>query len=245
MPLENPKLIRVKDSDVRLNTDFRNWIKITKLFDDTDLQIEEQRALQFRLAFREFEKISGRIARDPVAYYDAMMKFLRLMEEPDESKQDAEPVFDFVEDWEYIAAAFMEQYQIDIKAIEYMHWFDFLGRFRALSGDTLFKQIVGIRAADLNEYKGKQKAELARLKNVYKLQKVKDAIARDAEEWADFEKQMDIKNFQKSGTLKGAKVSKTEKIPDSGESAINAQSEESATDEENESVETPDDGGEE
>jgi hypothetical protein len=196
MRLQNPNLIRIKNREFRLNTDFRNWLKICAAFDDNDLEIIEQRALQLRLAFLEFDKHVEFITENMTEFYEAMVSFLRCFNPPAAEGKKESYLFDFQEDWENICAAYAEKYGADLKTIEYLHWFDFMSRFQNLSKDSVFMNDVAIRGADLNELKGPSKAKMAALKQKRKLNKQKDAEMQEDEDFKEFERQHDTRNLE-------------------------------------------------
>jgi hypothetical protein len=83
---------------------------------------------------------------------------------PQEKKTD----FDLDFDADYIYAAFRQAYGIDLITEQgKLHWLQFAALLRGLPSGTKFDDILGIRNADLSEYKGKDNAKTrARLKEL-------------------------------------------------------------------------------
>ncbi len=91
---------------------------------------------------------------------------------PPKKKKEEERTYDFVHDAKYIYSSFFKDYQMDLYNYHgKLHWEQFLALFEGLSDDTKIKQIISIRTRDLPSGKGteKEREELLRLKNIYKL----------------------------------------------------------------------------
>lgn len=81
-------------------------------------------------------------------------------------------VYDLKQDAEYIYAAFVSTYQIDLFEVQgKLHWKKFKALFEALFPNSTFREIVDIRVSDLPTGKGteKQRRSLIKLKEIYKL----------------------------------------------------------------------------
>jgi len=89
-------------------------------------------------------------------------------------------VYSFNFDDDYIYSAFLDQYNIDLQDIEYLHWFKFKAMFKALKEDNEIVKIMGYRAMDLSKIKDKeQKAHYTKMKELYK---IPTTISKDEKE---------------------------------------------------------------
>lgn len=91
---------------------------------------------------------------------------------PPKKEKGEERTYDFVHDAKYIYSSFFKDYQMDLYSFHgKLHWVQFLALFEGLSDDTRIKQIINIRTRELPSGKGteKEREELLRLKNIYKL----------------------------------------------------------------------------
>lgn len=78
-------------------------------------------------------------------------------------------IYDFDHDAQYIYAAFMAAYRIDLSDTS-LHWWLFRALFNALPSETEFVKIMGYRATDVSKIKDKaQKAHIRRLQELYRL----------------------------------------------------------------------------
>ena len=78
--------------------------------------------------------------------------------------------YNYEYDADYIFAAFMDQYGIDLNEIEYMHWWKFKALFKNLKEDNLIVKIMQYRSIDLRKIKDKEEQKRYKeLKELYKI----------------------------------------------------------------------------
>nr|DAX94004.1 MAG TPA: hypothetical protein [Caudoviricetes sp.] len=88
-------------------------------------------------------------------------------------------VYSFEYDDDYIYAAFMTQYGIDLNSIEYMHWWKFRSMFNSLTNQCEFVKIMEYRSIDLKDNMPKeQKAFYRKMKRIYALPSMDDEDKR-------------------------------------------------------------------
>jgi len=87
---------------------------------------------------------------------------------------DSKQYYDLKQDAEYIYASFLQEYGIDlIEQQGKLRWEKFVALLVGLRDNTRFKEIVGIRAAELPKGKGmeEERKRLRKLKQIYALKK--------------------------------------------------------------------------
>lgn len=88
-------------------------------------------------------------------------------------------MYSFEYDDDYIYAAFMTQYGIDLNSIEYMHWWKFRSMFNSLTNQCEFVKIMEYRSIDLKDNMPKeQKAFYRKMKRIYALPSMDDEDKR-------------------------------------------------------------------
>ncbi len=173
---------------------FDNILTIFEILEDKDLS-DAQKLLDTLYMFTSEEEFSPGYfdSVDKVGYASELQRFifqevLDSSEEEDDymvdilgnkfkppkkdDEEDKKRTYDFIHDAKYIYSSFWKDYQINLYDFHgKMHWEVFLALFEGLSDDTKIKQIIGIRTRELPSGKGteKEREELLRLKNVYKL----------------------------------------------------------------------------
>lgn len=111
--------------------------------------------------------VKGRHPNDP----ELLRAIYRLVEE-DAPQPDGQKVFDLEQDWEYVCAAFMQAYGIDLYRDKSMHIIRFRALLRGLPGNTKLASIIRIRAEEVpqpNKHNQKYIADLIRAKMQYAL----------------------------------------------------------------------------
>ena len=147
-----------------INTDFRIWIKFSGLM-QSDEPLTSKLVNMFRLIFGE------NLPPNLEDGLKAVMEFYSPLQRKKTrgSKKSERSVYDFDYDAELIAAAFMQQYKIDLSTCE-LHWHLFRAYFDALTEDTKFVKVLGYRSLKLSTIKDKQmKKHYRELKMMYML----------------------------------------------------------------------------
>lgn len=136
-----------------IHTDFREWVRFERLLNDGDVPESLRIFIALRLVFGD------NVPEDIEAARKFTLWFYRggnpLQEEKDENSE-AEPymesrrVYDLEYDSEYIFAAFLELYHIDLSETPYMHWWKFRALFNGLH-DCKMTEIMGYRGAEITD----------------------------------------------------------------------------------------------
>ena len=159
-----PKTVWIGGTEFAIETDYRAALRFTRLMQEPAPDwIKMDIALQIFFGDAPVENVPE-AAR-------AMMDFYRggKPESQTETK-NAKRTYDFAWDAEYIYAAFLQQYGIDLQSVSYLHWWKFRALFAGLSEDTQIMKIMGYRAIEITSAMPKeQKRRYQRLKQMYAL----------------------------------------------------------------------------
>lgn len=135
-----PTKIRVNDKILRINSDFRNCIKIIQAFEDDDLFDEEKYLILIkRLYVDEVEK------NDLEEALIKGIKFLDLGEENKKNSNTSKRLYSFIKDDNYIYTGIRQSHNIDLNSIEYLHWWNFVYLFLDIGQDCMFNQLIYYR----------------------------------------------------------------------------------------------------
>ena len=164
-----PQTVEVDGAEYEINSDFRTAIRFALLMQDQSVDVLEKVELSLRMFYKNY------VPADPMDAINAISRFYSRKEDGDTEEQEEkeerpEPrVFDFEIDADYIYAAFLEQYGIDLTKEDF-HWWKFKALFAGLSENTEFMKIIGYRTAKITKDMSKeQKNRLLRLKKIYAL----------------------------------------------------------------------------
>lgn len=183
---EYPKAIRGEGEIIPIHTDFRKYIKLMDILKAKDVSDSEK--AEFLCSF--FLKMPADINTAIDRFLDfVLMKDLKLPagegSENNEVDSEVEPekptktLYSFEYDYAFILSGFLQCYQINLKTIDYMHWWEFRCLFQGLPEDTGIKQRIRYRGTDLSSIK--DKAERRRIR------RIQNEIRLPSEQMSDYE----------------------------------------------------------
>lgn len=136
-----PTKIKVNNKILKINSDFRNCIKIIQAFEDDDLFDEEKYLILIKTLYIDevdTEDIEEAIIKG--------IKFLDLGEENNDNDSSASKrLYSFIKDDNYIYTGIRQSHNIDLNSIEYLHWWNFVYLFLDIGQDCMFNQLIYYR----------------------------------------------------------------------------------------------------
>lgn len=120
------------------NTDFRDIIDIMSILSDPDL-LEVER---IEIALEYFYK-DDNYKVDIQEAVNNMIEFIALDTEKS-GKTNSKPLFSWDKDFNIIIAPINKILQVDVRSLDYLHWWTFLSAFMEI-GDCTFSTYVSIR----------------------------------------------------------------------------------------------------
>lgn len=167
-----PKEVNIEGEDYKINSDFRTSILFELLMQDNTIS-EEDKIIQ------ALELYYPKLPTDLNKAIEGILWFYRCGKDEVETKNKgtgkSTNVYSYDYDDDYIYSAFLDQYNIDLQDIEYLHWWKFKAMFKSLKEDNEIVKIMGYRAMDINKIKDKeQKAHYKKMQELYKIPIAKD-----------------------------------------------------------------------
>lgn len=168
-----PITIEINNKKYDINSDFRTSILFELLMQDSSIGEEDKIIMALRLYYSS-------IPEDINAAIDKMLWFYRCGKDIIKPKGNGKgksvtQIYSFEHDDDYIYAAFMDQYRIDLQDIDYLHWWKFKAMFNSLKEDIKIVKIMEYRSIDLSKIKDKeQKVYYKNMQELYKLPMSKD-----------------------------------------------------------------------
>ena len=170
-----PDTLTISGRVYSIDTDFRVWIQYELLLtSDSELNDDEIFEEILHLVFPQQRPPEGCEAETA----ENIMWFYRCgKDEKKQSDNNDEDIFSYDYDDGYIVAAFKQQYGIHLNHSK-LHWWEFHAYMLALSENTEFVRIMGIRAMKINpKLPAETKNYYQRMKQIYKL-----PVSREVEE---------------------------------------------------------------
>ena len=152
-----PKEVTIDNKEYKINSDFRTSILFELLMQDSSIREEDKILMVLQLYYPQIpENINEAI--------DKMLWFYKCGKENASSKgsgkgKSVTQIYSFEYDDDYIYAAFMDQYGIDLQDIDYLHWWKFKAMFKSLKEDNEIVKIMGYRSMDISKSKGNGKGK--------------------------------------------------------------------------------------
>ena len=130
-----PQRVTLEEIDYDLNTDFRQILKIFRVFDDESLPLIVRWLVALRLFYRQ------EVARP---HRQAAMEYLGQFLRCGAPDTPGQPLYRWDTDGPAIIAGVNAAAGQEIRALPYVHWWTFLGWFHAI-GQGQLATVVGLR----------------------------------------------------------------------------------------------------
>lgn len=149
-----PKSLLIDGQEHEIRTDYRCVLNIFEMFLDREIETDDEEQtryekwiLCFYLLFPEFESVDD--VEDSIAdgfsIIDAIKQVIWFFNaNMPQSQFEQKPVFDWEHDEQMIFSAVNEIAGQEIRELDYMHWWTFVGYFNQLK-ECLFTAVVHIR----------------------------------------------------------------------------------------------------
>lgn len=140
MIYELPVGVRIGDAEYPIRSDYRAVLDICTALADPELDDRSKAFVALTIFYPEFDDM-------PRDHYEEALKqcfrFINCGSEEDRT-QKAPKLMDWEQDFQYIVAPVNRVLGKEIRAVEYLHWWTFIGAYYEI-GDCLFAQIIRIR----------------------------------------------------------------------------------------------------
>lgn len=170
-----PTTVNIDKKEYEINSDFRTSILFELLMQDSSIEDRDKVIMGLNLYYQEIPpKKCWREATEQILWFYRCGKDLITSKRKGKGKSDIK-IYSFEYDDDYIYAAFMDQYGIDLQDIKELHWWKFKAMFKSLKEDNQIVKIMGYRSMDLSKIKDKeQKAYYKKMQELYKIPISKD-----------------------------------------------------------------------
>lgn len=161
---EYPKVIVVDGQEIPIITDFREYIRLLDMLRDTELDPAEKYqivCMYFLKQPEDFESAFGRLTE--FVTMDMLREDAGGSVENERARKE---LYSFRIDYPFIFSAFLRDYDINLRTVPYLHWWEFRALFDGLSDDTEIKQRMKYRSIDASTIK--DKTERKRIETIQK-----------------------------------------------------------------------------
>jgi hypothetical protein len=133
-----PKVLTINDVDYDIRTDFRDILRVFEAFNDDEMSDREKWIVAITILFYDYDTVE--YSNDT---FEQIVWFINCGKE-DNSKQ-GKPIFSWEQDEQLIFSAINDSAKQEVRLVEYMHWWTFVGYFNNIR-DGLFSTVIHIRS---------------------------------------------------------------------------------------------------
>ncbi len=142
-----PDSVEIQGKQYAIRSDYRAIIDILIALDDEELSETDKAQVVLRIFYRNYEDIPVENAQEAVEIALQFIDFMDIGEEKNPVK-----LMDWEKDAGIIIPAVNKVAGKEIRAMEYMHWWTFMGLYMEI-GESLFSQVLSIRQKKLKHKK--------------------------------------------------------------------------------------------
>ena len=135
-----PQALTVGGKEYEIRSDFRSVLRIIAAFADDELTSQDKIYVTLRQTYKDFGKIPQ---KDYVEAYEKAMWFVNCGEEPQE--KTTPKVIDWKKDEQMIFPAINKVAGQEVRLVQYMHWWTFLGFFRSIDREDTYGYVLMLR----------------------------------------------------------------------------------------------------
>lgn len=166
-----PCSVIVDNIDTEIVSDFRTSIVFEQLMKDNSVNDDVKIELALNLYFPNQYIINTIDAVNKIIWFYGGGKDIKESSNKSSNSSKNINIYDFEQDADYIYAAFMEQYKIDLADINYLHWWKFKSLFYGLNKDIQLSKIMFYRSIELTDDMTKNERKFYRdMKRLYALE---------------------------------------------------------------------------
>ena len=166
-----PCSVIVDNIDTEIVSDFRTSILFEQLMKDNSVNDDAKIELALNLYFPKQYIINTVDAVNKIIWFYSGGKDIEDSGSKLSNSSKNVNIYDFEQDADYIYAAFMEQYKIDLADIDYLHWWKFKSLFYGLNKDIQLSKIMFYRSIELTDDMTKNERKFYRdMKRLYALE---------------------------------------------------------------------------
>lgn len=135
-----PKAIEINGKKYKIRTDYRDILRIILAFNDDEMTDREKVYVCLKQIYYDLEDIPSECLEEA---YKAAVAFIDCNMEPDRKSKPR--LINWKKDEPLIFPAINKVAGFEVRAVEYMHWWTFIGYFQGIDANDTWGFILGIR----------------------------------------------------------------------------------------------------
>lgn len=135
-----PKSLEVGGKDWDIRSDYRNILCIFEALEDKELTDSDKLYVTLVRIYVDFENMPKSLYQEA---YEKASKFMECHDRTDDKKNPK--LINWQKDEHMIFPAINAVARCEVRAMEYMHWWTFLGYFESVDNESLWSFVLSIR----------------------------------------------------------------------------------------------------
>ena len=135
-----PQTLNVGGKDYAIRTDYRSILRIIEAMADDELTPQDKVYVVLRQTYKDFYSIPP---ANYVGAYEQAMWFINCGDEPQE--RSSPKIVDWAKDEQLIFPAINKVAGQEVRAVQYMHWWTFMGYFRSIDREDTYGYVLMLR----------------------------------------------------------------------------------------------------
>lgn len=140
-----PTSLEVGGQEWEIRSDYRIVLRIFEAMEDNELTESEKLYITLDLIYVDFEKMPKDFYQEA---YEKASKFMECHDRSDDKKNPK--LINWEKDEHMIFPAINTVAGCEVRALEYMHWWTFLGYFESVDNESLWSFVLSIRQKRAN-----------------------------------------------------------------------------------------------
>ena len=139
-----PTSLQVYEKQYEIRSDYRAVLDIILAINDEDLTDNEKMTVALEIFYPDHEEIPFEHCQEALRQ---CFWFINGGKHEDPNQTKSARLVDWEKDFRYIVSPVNRVLGFEIRAVEYLHWWTFIGAYMEIGGDCTFAQIIRIRNA--------------------------------------------------------------------------------------------------
>ena len=135
-----PTQLKVGGDMYDIRTDFRDVLRILCAFEDPDLTNKEKTLVCLQVLYEDIDSMP------PSLYEEALQQAREFIDHGAEGKQTSTKTMDWEQDANLIFPAVNAAAGTEVRQVEYMHWWTFLGFFMSIDKKSTYATVLALRS---------------------------------------------------------------------------------------------------
>ncbi len=133
-----PTSLNIGGSEYAIRTDYRVILELIEVLNDPDFSDTDKAQATIETIIEDWESVTD--------YAEALKQCFWFIDMGQANGKKTARLVDWQKDFPYIIAPVNRVLGFESRAVEYLHWWTFMGAYMEIGGECAFAQIVNIRA---------------------------------------------------------------------------------------------------